>query len=111
MGKDKEVLVVFCTVPPDEAGNLARALVEKKLAACVNVVPSLVSFYWWRGEIQRDNEALLIIKTSSETYPVLEETIKKLHPYTVPEIIALPVEKGNPDYLTWLKESLGQMDD
>jgi Uncharacterized protein involved in tolerance to divalent cations len=85
---------------------LAKLLVEKKLAACVNVVKGLRSFYWWKGKIEEDDEELLIIKTSREAYGELEKQIKENHPYTVPEIIALPIILGNPDYLAWIDESL-----
>jgi Uncharacterized protein involved in tolerance to divalent cations len=85
---------------------LARLLVEKKLAACVNVVKGLRSFYWWKGKIEEDEEELLIIKTSREAYGELEREIRENHPYTVPEIIALPIILGNPDYLAWIDESL-----
>jgi Uncharacterized protein involved in tolerance to divalent cations len=85
---------------------LAKLLVEKKLAACVNVVKGLRSFYWWKGKIEEDDEELLIIKTSRETYGELEKQIRENHPYTVPEIIALPIILGNPDYLAWIDESL-----
>jgi Uncharacterized protein involved in tolerance to divalent cations len=85
---------------------LARLLVEKKLSACVNVVKGLRSFYWWKGKIEEDEEELLIIKTSRESYGELEREIRENHPYTVPEIIALPIILGNLDYLAWIDESL-----
>jgi len=102
MGKGKEVLVVLCTTPPDAAEGIAKTLVEERLAACVNVVPAITSFYWWEGKLQRDGESLLVIKTTPEAYGKLESRLKELHPYTVPEILALPVHDGNTDYINWV---------
>ncbi len=106
MGKDKGVLIVLCTIPEDAAETLARRLVEDRLAACVNVIRGLTSLYWWEGKIQRDRESLLILKTTEEAYPLLERRIRELHPYTVPEIVALPVVMGNEDYLRWVREEV-----
>jgi periplasmic divalent cation tolerance protein len=107
MGENKDgYIVVLCTVPKEKGEGLAKLLVEKKLAACVNVVKGLRSFYWWKGKIEEDDEELLIIKTSREAYGELEKQIKENHPYTVPEIIALPIILGNLDYLAWMDESL-----
>lgn len=107
MGEDEIVyIVVFCTLPKGKGEDLADILVKKKVAACVNVVKGLKSFYWWKGNIERDEEELLIIKTSVKKFEALERTIKENHPYTVPEIIALPIISGNPDYLKWIEESI-----
>ncbi len=103
----KDVYVVFCTVPDaDTAKALARLLVKERLAACCNVVPGLTSIYRWEGEIQEDQERLLIIKTTQRAYGDLEKRLKELHPYDVPEIIALPVEQGNSDYIKWVNENV-----
>ena len=100
-------IVVYCTASsPEEARKLADALVGEKLAACVSAVPQVHSTYWWRGKIERGNETLLIIKTQAAKFNALARRIKALHSYTVPEILALPVIRGNPDYLKWLKQSL-----
>jgi periplasmic divalent cation tolerance protein len=99
--------VVFCTASSqEEARKLADALVGERLAACVSSVPGIHSTYWWKGAIERGEETLLLIKTDSKKIPGLAKRIKALHSYTVPEILALPVVKGNPDYLRWIKESL-----
>ena len=90
----------------DSAEEIGRRLVEERLAACVNVVPGLTSIYWWEGKVQRDAESLLVIKTTPEAYPRLERRIKELHPYTVPEILGLPVKEGNEDYLRWVREEV-----
>ncbi|RIH89796.1 divalent-cation tolerance protein CutA [Calidithermus roseus] len=99
-------LVVLCTVPDeDSAQSIAHALVAEGLAACVNVLPRLTSVYRWEGEVTSGEELLLIIKTRQERYAALEARIKELHPYTVPEIIALPIQHGSKDYLDWLIQS------
>ncbi|RMG32355.1 MAG: divalent-cation tolerance protein CutA [Methanobacteriota archaeon] len=100
-------IVVLCTAgSEDEAHRLADALVEENLAACVNVVPGVMSFYRWKGVINRDQEWLLIIKSTGEAYQALEKKIKTIHSYTVPEIIALPIISGSEDYLKWVGENV-----
>jgi periplasmic divalent cation tolerance protein len=96
--------VVLCTSPPERAADLARAVVEARLAACVNIVPAVRSIYRWDGEICDDGESLLIIKTRSDAVERLTEALLKLHPYDTPEVIALPISDGagNPAYLKWL---------
>ncbi|RTZ69207.1 MAG: divalent-cation tolerance protein CutA [Aquificaceae bacterium] len=102
----KGYCVVLITTPVDKGEDIANYIVENKLGACVNVVKEVKSLYWWKGNIENDKESLLIIKTSLEKLPKLTEEVKKIHPYTVPEIIALPVIGGNGDYLNWIDESL-----
>ncbi|MEO0140419.1 MAG: divalent-cation tolerance protein CutA [candidate division WOR-3 bacterium] len=101
-----KVFVVLCTIPPDKAEALAKSLVENHLAACVNIIPSVKSFYRWEGNLCEDTEALLVIKTTEEAFPALLEFTKANHPYSVPEIIALSVSEGNPDYLGWVERSV-----
>jgi len=98
--------VVLMTTPVDKGEELANFIIENKLGACVNVVSQVNSIYWWKGNIEKDKEALLVVKTSAEKFKELLEKVKSVHPYTVPEIIALPVVAGNPDYLNWIEESL-----
>ncbi len=98
--------MVLITVPTDRGEELASFIVENKLGACVNVVPEVSSIYWWKGEIERDRESLLVVKTSAERFGELMKKVKEVHPYTVPEIVALPIVAGNPDYLRWIEESL-----
>lgn len=99
-----EFCVILCTVPnKDVALDIANNLVSNKLAACVNIVPGLTSVYTWKGEICNDQELLCIIKTKKTLYLEVEETIKKLHPYEVAEIIALPISSGSADYLQWIE--------
>lgn len=99
-------LVVMVSVPPERAQELARTLVGEHLAACVNILPGMHSVYRWQGEVAENTEALLLIKTSGERYPDLEARIKALHPYEVPEIIALQYDRALPEFQTWLRESL-----
>lgn len=98
-------IVIFCTVPNEEvAGKVAQVLVEGKLAACVNIVPGLVSVYSWKGEICRDNELLCIIKSQEGLFKKIEAAVRSVHPYEVPEIIALPIIKGHAPYLAWIHD-------
>jgi periplasmic divalent cation tolerance protein len=90
-----------------DAEAIARALVERRLAGCVQVAGPISSTYWWQDEVETAEEYLCLIKSSGEAYPALETAIRELHPYDVPEILAFPVVAGNPDYLTWLGGELG----
>ena len=94
--------VVYVTAPTDRAEALAHALVEAQLAACVNIVPQIRSIYRWQGRLCDDAEALLIIKTTGPQFEPLRQRIQALHPYDVPEIIALPIAVGHAPYLQWL---------
>jgi len=97
-------LLILCTCPNAEsASRIARALVEERLAACVNRVPGLTSVYRWQGEIHEDNEVLLLIKTQHERFESLRARIIELHPYDVPEVIALEIAAGHAPYLEWLR--------
>lgn len=101
-----DLQIVWCTVPDVETGRkIADHLVEYGLAACVNLIPGLQSIYRWDGETRHDNESLLMIKTTSKRYEKLQEAILALHPYELPEIIAVPLTSGLPGYLDWLKNS------
>ena len=90
----------------EEADRLARALVERRLAACVNVVPGVVSHYRWQGELQRDEERLLVIKTRAERIDALRDALRELHPYELPELVAFEISAGSPEYLKWLDEGV-----
>ncbi len=99
--------MVLCTLPAQEAAaQLADTLVEEKLAACINIIPGLTSVYRWKGAVQRDSEVLLLIKTSSAAYTRLEQRVRALHPYELPEIIAVPIQIGQADYIQWINDSL-----
>jgi periplasmic divalent cation tolerance protein len=101
-----EAIVILCTAPAEAevAVNLARGLVEQRLAACVNVIPGLRSVYRYQGKIEDEPEVQLVIKTRSAHYAAVEAWLKAHHPYDDPEILALPVVQGSPSYLTWLAE-------
>ena len=104
---DTGLLIVYITCPPGEAGRISGALVTEKLAACVNVVP-VKSVYAWQGKLHRDEESLLILKTTAVVWAKLERRVKELHPYEVPEIVALPCSEVSSDYLTWVKTQTGE---
>ena len=104
--KDSDTLIVFTTMPDlASAEELAETLVTVKLAACVNVLPIMTSFYMWKDQLERGTEHLLMIKTRSECYEALANTIKDQHPYELPEILAIPVTSGLPDYLSWIRDN------
>jgi periplasmic divalent cation tolerance protein len=104
----REFRLVLTTVPDEEAGRrIARRLVEERLAACVNVSPPVTSFYWWGGKIVEDRECVLLIKTKDSRLGRLEALVKELHPYELPEFIALPLAAGSSEYLAWLDKETG----
>lgn len=104
-----DVRVVLVTAPNAETGEfLARELVEERLAACGNVIPGLVSVYWWNDEIQRDDEVLVIFKTRRDQIEALEERLVDLHPYEVPEFLSLPVEDAHEAYVRWVAAESGR---
>ena len=98
-------IVVFVTVGAMEnAERIGKALVEERLAACVNVVPGIRSFYRWEGRVADDGELLMIIKTRSALFDALKGKILELHAYDLPEIVAMDIEKGHEPYLAWIEE-------
>ena len=101
----KDVLVVLVTCPPDKAQGIADALVEERVAACVNVVPSLHSVYRWKGAVHHEDEAMLLVKTTKDRFEALKQAVLKHHPYELPEVIAVSVERGHTPYLEWVIES------
>jgi periplasmic divalent cation tolerance protein len=104
---DPERTIVLITVGSlDEAENIAQALVERMLAACVNIVPAITSVYRWQDEVQRDSEVLLIVKSRRDVFEHLVSCVKELHSYETPEIIILPIVAGDVDYLRWLDSSV-----
>ncbi len=100
-----DVVVCFSTASSDEeAARIGRALVEEELAACVNLVPGVRSIYRWQGKIEDGAEVLMVIKTRRPKVDALVARLKSLHSYTVPELVAMDVVAGNPDYLAWVAE-------
>ncbi len=100
---DSKALIILCTCPDQEsAERIASHLVENRLAACVNISSPIKSVYRWQGEIEAADEVMLFIKTSTSSYDELEQAILSLHPYELPEVVALPVDKGQQNYLGWI---------
>ncbi|HEY5604618.1 MAG TPA: divalent-cation tolerance protein CutA [Gammaproteobacteria bacterium] len=99
--------IVLSTCPSQEvAESIAMSLVEKKLAACVNIVPGLISVYAWQGNIEKSQEHLLLAKTRISAYPAVESAILDRHPYELPEIISIPVNTGLAHYLSWIDDNV-----
>ena len=98
-------VVCLVTAPPADAEKIATAIVERELAACVNVVPLVRSIYRWQGEVQRDEESLLLVKTTSAALDGLQRLLDEIHPYDTFELIALEVTAGSPPYLEWIAAS------
>jgi len=99
----QEFIIVYVTAgSPAEGDHLARALVDERLAACVNRIATVQSVYRWEGKLEQSEEQLLIIKTQRRLFAALEKRVRELHSYSVPEIVALPIIEGSQDYLRWL---------
>lgn len=91
-----------------ECKRIARSLLEKRLVACANVIPLVHSLYHWKGKVADEKECLMILKSSRDLFPTLRAEVEKLHSYSVPEVIALPIIDGAPNYLNWIAESVGE---
>lgn len=102
-----DCLLAITTCPDHaSAARVARTLVEAHLAACVSRLPGATSTYHWQGKVEEDSEVVLLIKTTTDQMPPLRERLVAVHPYDVPELIALPIDDGLPDYLDWLRRSV-----
>ena len=99
------VILSTCT-NEEEAGRIAQALIADSLAACVSVLPGARSYYRWKGQVEDSAECLLVIKSSRRLFGAVRAAIEKAHSYEVPEIVALPIVDGAPNYLNWIQESL-----
>lgn len=99
-------IMVLVTCPATESEKLARALVEERLAACVNIVDNVRSIYLWKGNLCNETEHLLVIKSNRSVWAGMCATVRSLHPYEVPEIIALPIEEGSKQYMEWLNSCI-----
>jgi periplasmic divalent cation tolerance protein len=98
-----QAIITYCTCPDyDTSETIARFLVEGKLAACVTILPKATSVYSWQRQVETAEEHLLIIKSSLESYQAIETAIRNQHPYELPEIIAVPVERALPEYINWI---------
>ncbi|TBR36770.1 MULTISPECIES: divalent-cation tolerance protein CutA [Dyella] len=101
------VLLCYCTCPDTNAAALlAEALVGEHLAACVNRLPGISSTYFWEGRVVTDSEVLLLIKTTEDRFDALRQRLLELHPYRLPELIAVPVSQGHPAYLDWVRDGI-----
>jgi periplasmic divalent cation tolerance protein len=95
--------IILCTCPDkDTAEKIARLLITGKVAACVNILPGIISIYLWQEQIESAQEHLLLIKANKSCYQAIEKTISEHHPYELPEIIAVPIDNGLPEYLQWI---------
>jgi periplasmic divalent cation tolerance protein len=100
---DERAVLVYTTYPSlAEAERIGKAVLERRLAACVNILPGMISHYWWEGAIERGEEVVMIIKTRASRAEEVRAAVKELHRYTVPAILVLPIEGGEPAYLDWL---------
>lgn len=104
----ENIRVVFITAPASNAEVIARSLVENRLGACVNVVPAVKSFYFWKNELCHEQESLLIVKTTQSKIDDLIGFVKQNHPYRIPEIVSLRVAEGLPDYVDWVIGEMGK---
>ena len=105
MSPEDKLVVVLCTVPDDAtAERLAKGLVEERLAACVNAIPGVKSFYRWQGKFESDTEVQLVIKTRADRFDALAAWISENHPYEVPEIVAIPADRVSEGYFAWAVE-------
>lgn len=103
-GELQDILVVMVTAPnQEEAARIADQAVRSRHTACATTIPMARSTYWWEGQVMSEQETVLIMKTTVERFPLLQETIRKVHSYKVPEIIAMPVSNGLPQYLEWVR--------
>ena len=98
------VRVVYISIPREEADKMSRELVANRLAACVNVLPKITSYFWWEDEVQSDEESLLIVKTTEERFDELLSFVRENHPYELPEVIAMPLANAFGDYVDWVKQ-------
>jgi periplasmic divalent cation tolerance protein len=101
----ERAVLVYTTWPSIvEAERAGREIVERRLAACVNIVPGMISHYWWQGRLERGEEAVMLIKTRASLAGAVSAAVKSLHSYETPAIMVLPVESADPDYHRWIVE-------
>lgn len=104
--RSPNVRLLFVTAPAEDADRIAEAALAARAVACANLLPSVVSRYWWKGAIETSNESLIIFKTTAERVPAAMSAIRAAHPYDVPEILSVSVEDGFPAYLAWVRDSV-----
>ena len=101
-----EAIVFITTSSYQEGEKIAKILVEEKLVACVNIIPNIESIYWWEDRVCEEKEVLLLAKTKSSLFSKIEQKVRELHSYEVPEIIMVSIDKGSAPYLRWIRETL-----
>ncbi len=108
---DTGTAIALVTCPPDHAAALARVLVERRLAACVNIIPAVQSIYRWQDGISEDGEALLVIKHVAAQFETLRDCVLEQHPYELPEVVAVNLDRGHAPYLDWLRAACHRTDE
>jgi periplasmic divalent cation tolerance protein len=106
MGNENSVVILVTTATDEEAHEVANALLKERKAACVNILPKISSLFWWQDKLNSAQESLLIVKTKASLLKEIIELVRAVHSYEVPEIIALPIIGGNPDYLAWIAKEV-----
>lgn len=106
MEKRNNIVIIITCSSEKEARKIRKALLEKRKVACVNIIPKIESFFWWKGKIDSCPEVLLLAKTKKSLLKEIITLVKKIHSYEVPEIIALPISGGNKDYLNWIENTV-----
>jgi periplasmic divalent cation tolerance protein len=101
-----EIVILSTCASEEEAEKLARLLVDRRLAACVNVVPRVRSYYRWKGDLETADECMLVIKSSRELFTAVSQALQEAHSYEVPEVLAVPIVDGSVNYLSWLRSNL-----
>jgi periplasmic divalent cation tolerance protein len=102
----KYIMIYITTKDREEARDIGESLVKEKLAACINVIPSMESIYWWKGNVEKARESVLIAKTKKDLVENVIKRVKELHSYDVPCVDVIPISEGNRDYFEWMEESL-----
>ena len=106
MEESDYIVVLITAANAGEAQQISKLLLEQRKTACINIIPKVDSVFWWEGNLDSAQESLLIAKTKASLLPEIINLVKELHSYTVPEIIALPIVGGNPDYLEWIDKNV-----
>ncbi len=113
MSERNQAVIIYTTYPAIvEAERAGRALVERRLCACVNILPGMVSYYWWQGAIERGDEVVMIIKTRASLAEAVRAAVKEMHSYSTPAVLVIPIEHVDPDYHAWIAtETQGKLAD
>lgn len=100
-------IIVYCTCPDENSAQaIASKLIQAKIAACVSLIPAVRSYYWWQGKVEQACEVQLQIKSKKDCFEQITQLVRSIHPYEVPQIIAVPIEAGDKDYLTWIDNTV-----